>query len=174
MAYTKTQVDNMMDRCLNPFRQDVVGDNSISVSAATETQIVINGESRNVSHGPDYFTDRWDTTNSKMTAVDEYDSPTYVADIGFVWTPDASSEGIAIIRLYIDTSGTQDFSTDPEIRSYTFSYKGSSAIAKNILATWYWGTEAGYDAKNDGVYFTIEFEHAGTITEPSSVIYNTQ
>ena len=174
MAFTKTQVDNMIERSLTPFRQDVTGSNTISISAATETLFVNNGATRNAVSGPDYMTDRWDTTNNKMTASSEYDSPTYVGDIGLVWTPSASSEGVAIVRVYIDTSGTQDFSTDPQIREYTFNYKGASAISRNIVATWYWGEETGYDAKNDGVYFTIEFEHAGSITSPSTVIYNTQ
>ena len=54
---------------------------------------------------------------------------------------------------------------DPTIRSPN---------PKNVLATWYWGSEVGYDAKNDGVYFTVEFEHDGAITAPSLTIYNTQ
>ena len=172
--FTQTQVDDMIERGLTPFRQDVVGSNSIAISANTETLFVSNGAARNDVTGPAYMTDRWDTTNNKMTAISEYDHPTYVGDIGIVWTPDASSDGTAVVRVYIDDSGTRDFSTDPQIREYTFSYKGASAISRNIVATWYWGTDVGYDAKNDGVYFTLEFEHNGDITNPSVVIYNTQ
>lgn len=31
----------------------------------------------------------------------------------------------------------------------------------------------GFDAKNNGVYFTIEFENAGSLTNPYHVIYRT-
>lgn len=168
MAFTKTQVDDMMDRMLNPFRQDVVGTDTINILANDETKISVNGNTRNVTHGPAYMTDRWDTVTSIMKATSEYDSPTYVGDIGFVWTPAASSEGRFLVRVYINDA------TPKLIRTYRGDYKGASAIPRNILTTWYWGTEAGYDAKNDGIYFTIEFEHNGTLTSPSVVIYNTQ
>lgn len=168
MSITQTQFEHMMARNLTPFRQDVIGDNSITISANTETDFAVNGNTRNVSSGPAYMTDRWNTSTSIMTAITEYDSPTYVGDLGFIWTPDASSEGVAKVRVYINDA------TPKLIRTYTFTYKGSTAFAKNIITTWYWGTETGYDAKNDGIYFTVEFEHAGTITSPSVVIYNTQ
>jgi len=171
---TQTQFQDMMERQLTPFRQDVAGDNSISISAGVETLFVNNANARNSVSAPAYMTDRYDTVSNKMTASSEYDGPTYVGDLGVIWTPTASSEGEALVRLYIDTSGTRDFSTDPLIRTYTFNYKGASAIPRNAVTTWYWGEEAGYDAKNDGVYFTLEFAHAGTITSPSCVYYNTQ
>ena len=165
---TQTQFQNMMDRQLNPFRQDVIGDDTINILAGQETKILVNGNTRNEAQGPAYMTDRWNTVTSIMTATTEYDSPVYVADVGFIWTPSASSEGRFLVRVYINDS------TPKLIRTYRGDYKGASAIPRNILATWYWGTETGYDAKNDGVYFTVEFEHNGTITAPSVVIYNTQ
>ena len=173
MAYTKTQVDDMMDRQLNPFRQDVTGDNVITIVQSTEALYIVDGDARNVATGPAYFTDRWSTANSKMAAISEYDGPTYVADIGFTWTPAAQSSGAFKLKVYIDNSGTRNFAADPLIRTYSGAYTKTAQV--NILATWYWGEEAGYDAKNDGVYFTVEFEdHAGSITNPSIVIYNTQ
>ncbi len=168
MPYTKTQVDDMIDRCLNPFRQDVIGNDTINILANSETKILVNGAVRNDTSGPAYMTDRWDTITSIMKATSEYDSPTYVGDIGFVWTPTAQSEGVAKIRAYINDASPK------LIRTYSIPYKGDSADPVNVVATWYWGTDAGYDAKNDGVYFTIEFEHTGTVTSPSVVIYNTQ
>jgi len=167
MAITQTQFEDMMARNLTPFRQDVVGDNSIEITADTEARYVVDGDTRNSSTGPAYFTDRWDTTNNKMTAITEYDGPTYVADLGFVWTPDSSNAGTMTIRVYIDDASPK------LIRTYTMSYKGAS-VTVNTLATWYWGSETGYDAKNDGIYFTLEFEHDGDVTAPSVIIYNTQ
>jgi hypothetical protein len=168
MAFTKTQVDNTIDKDKNPFRQDIAGSNSIAITGGAEARFVINGLARDDSQGPAYMTDRWDTVNNKFAAPTEPDGPVYVADLGFIWTPSASSEGTIKIRLYIDD-------TVPKlIRTYRSSYKGSDAEPYSVVTTWYLGTEVGYDAKNDGVYFTVEFENNGTITSPSAVIYNTQ
>jgi len=168
MAYTKTQVDDMMDRNLNPFRQDVVGDDSIIILATSPTKLLVNGNTRNAAKAPSYMTDRWNTTTSIMKAISEYDGPTYVGDIGLVYTPTVpNSEGNLTVRVYINDASPK------LIRTYTSRYKGS-VIPMNVLTTWYWGEETGYDAKNDGVYFTLEFEHAGTVTAPSIIIYNTQ
>ncbi len=172
--WSQTEADDMLDRCLNPFRQSLIGTDSIAITANTEVQLTCNAATRNVVSGPTYFTDRWDATDSKMTAVSEYDTPTYVGDIGFTWDQTTSSVGRCTVRVYIDDSGTQNFSADPEIRSYSFYYIGTAPLKENTVATWYWGTETGYDAKNDGVYFTVEFQHSGTLTAPSINIYNTQ
>jgi hypothetical protein len=168
MAITQTQFNDMMDRNLNPFRQDVVGDDTINILADTPTKLLVNGNTRNDAKAPAYMTDRWNTTTSIMKATTEYDHPVYVGDIGFVWTPTVGSEGTFYVRVYINDA------TPKLIRTYEGSYKGDSAVPKNILATWYWGDDTGYDAKNDGVYFVLEFEHSGTVTAPSIVIYNTQ
>jgi len=161
---TQSQFEDMMDKSLNSFRQDVVGDNSISITANTETQFLVNGNARNAVQGPAYMTDRWNTSTSIMKATSEYDSPTYEGEIGFVWTPTSESSGRFLVRVYINDA------VPKLIRTYRGDYKGASAIPRNVPTQWYWGTETGYDAKNDGVYFTIEFEHAGTITSPSIII----
>ena len=168
MTVTQTQFERAVDRSSNPFKQDIVGSNSITISAGVEERFVIDGLGRNYSTGPSYMTDRYNTSTNVMTAVTEVDSPVYVATVGFVWTPSASAEGEMKIRVYINDT------TPKLIGTYTKSYKGSDPIPKNIITTWYWGSDTGYDAKNDGAYFTIEFEHAGTITVPSLLIYNTQ
>ena len=166
--YTKTEVDDMLDRNLNPFRQDVVGTNTLTIVAGVSQRFIVNGLSRNSSQGPAYFTDRTDLSTGVMRATTEYDGPTYIASVGGIWTPSASSEGTAKVRVFIND-------TVPKlIRTFSVSYKGATAETFSVLVDWYWGTEAGYDAKNDGVYFEIEFEHNGTITTPSESIYNTQ
>ena len=167
--FTKTQVDNMMDRNLSPFRQDVTGSNTISIASAdTEYRFAVDGAARNEVQAPTYMTNRWDTANNKMTATTEYDHPVYVADVGFVWVPDTPAPGLATLRIWIDDD------TPKLIRTYVGDYGGDASVPFNILATWYWGDETGYDAKNDGIYFTVEFENTGDVTSPSLVIYNTQ
>jgi len=168
MAITQTQFQNMMERNLTPFRQDVVGDNSITILANSETKLIVDGDTRNESQAPAYMTDRWDTVTSIMKATSEYDSPTYVGNVSFIWNPSGQSEGIATIRVYINDASPKLIGT------YQVSYKGDSIVPKNIVTTWYWGSELGYDAKNDGIYFTLEFEHSGSVTAPSVNIYNTQ
>lgn len=165
---TQTQFQDMQARQLTPFRQDVVGDNTINILANTETKIIVNGNARNDAQAPAYMTDRWDTVTSIMKATSEYDGPTYVGNVSFIWTPAASSEGEALIRVYINDA------IPKLIGTYDKSYKGASAIPRNVVTTWYWGDDVGYDAKNDGIYFTVEFEHAGTLTSPGVNIYNTQ
>lgn len=173
MAYTKTQVDNMLDRNINPFRQDVVDGTHTagspqSIVANTPVRFSIDGSVRNSVKGPDYFTDRWDTVNSKMTAVTEYDGPVYVADLSWVFNPSSASTGNVTVTVWIDD-------TVPKlIGTTTKSFKGPSASADGAVLTWYWGTEVGYDAKNDGIYFEIEFDDSGSLYDKSAVIYNTQ
>ena len=113
MSITQTQFQDMMARNLTPFRQDVVGDNSIAILANTETRLVINGNARNDVQAPAYFTDRWDTTANIMKATSEYDGPTYVGEPNFLWTPDAESEGLAKVRLYINDAVPKLIKTYP-------------------------------------------------------------
>lgn len=173
MAYTKTQVDNMIDRMLNPFKQDIADSNHTSgspqaITANTPVRLTIDALARNVVTAPSYMTDRWDAVNNKMTAATEVDSPVYVGDISFRFTPAAAAEGTVKLTLYIDD-------TVPKlIRTYTSSYKGPADEPLNILATWYWGSETGYDAKNDGIYFEVEFTTNGSLYEKGAVIYMTQ
>ena len=175
LTQTFAEVQDMINRNMNPFRQDVVGSNSIEITGGTETLWINNGLGRNAVSAPSYMTDRWSTANSKMTAISEYDHPTYVADMGLTFTPDTpNSKGIATLRIYIDESGTRNFATDPLIRTYQSDYDTSVTTSGNIITTWYWGDETGFDAKNNGIYFTITFDHTGDVTNPSTVIYNTQ
>ena len=74
--FTQTEVDDMLDKDKNPFRQDVGGTDSINILANSETKLLINGLARNSSSGPAYMTDRWDTVTSIMKAITEYDGPT--------------------------------------------------------------------------------------------------
>jgi len=175
LTQTFAEVQDMMDRQMTPFRQDIVGTNSIEITGGTETLWVNNGLARNAVSAPAYMTDRWSTSNSKMTAITEYDHPTYVSDTGLIFTPDTpNSKGLVTLRIYIDESGTRNFGTDPIIRTYQSDYDSGVTNNVGVISTWYWGEETGYDAKNNGVYFTVEFEHTGDVTSPSTIIYNTQ
>jgi hypothetical protein len=159
---------DMLERMRYPFKQDIAGTNTISISADTETLFLSNGATRNFSEGPAYFTDRYNTTTGVMAATTEYDSPVYAAKLSFNWVPDASSSGILLVRQYINDA------TPKLIGTYSKSYKGSAAFPESLITDWYWGTETGYDAKNDGVYWTIEFEHDGDVTNPSLLIHHAQ
>lgn len=173
MAYTKTQVDDMMDRNLNPFRQDVVdGAHTVgspqAIVANTPVRFSSDGAIRNDAKGPAYFTNRWDTVNNKMTASSEYDGPVYVADLSWTFDPSSAASGNVTITVWIDDA------TPKLIGTTTKSFKGPTASADGAVLTWYWGEETGYDAKNDGVYFELEFDEGGSLYDKSLVIYNTQ
>lgn len=142
------------------------------MAAGTEYKLTNNGGLSNEVTSPTYFTDRWDTTNFKISAITELDTPTFVNDVSFTFDPTIASPGLLTVRVYIDESGTQDFSTDPLIRSYTADYKGTPEPI-SIVCTWFFGESVGFDAKNNGVYFTIESENAGDLYDTFFAIYRT-
>lgn len=173
LSISTATIEKLLDGRYNSFRQDV-SDGATSqaiTSANTEYKLTNGASARNDVTSPAYITSRWDTTNSKIAFPDELDHPTYVGDVSFTFTPDTNASGLGVLRLYIDDSGTQNFATDPVIRTYTFDYKG--AVSVNVITTWYLGTDAGYDAKNDGVYFTVEFDDSGSVANKGAVIYRT-
>lgn len=171
LPFTGEQVKNIIDGRYNSFRETVYGTNSTTVTADTEFLFVNNGATSSEVTSPDYITSRWDTTNSKMAIPEEYDTPTYVFDMASTYTPSGANLGSVMLRVYVDESGTRDFSTDPNIRTYTGIQKGTGLVS--IIATWFFGDNVGYDAKNKGVYFTLEFENAGTLSSPYHTIYRT-
>lgn len=171
LKFTASEIERIIDGRYNNFKQALQGDNTIAISANTEVLFVNNGAISNEVTAPTYITSRWSTTNSKISFSEELDAPTYVVDIAPLFTPTAVNEGSATMRIYIDESGTRDFSTDPLIRTYNSRYKGTDLVS--IVGTWFLGAEVGFDAKNNGVYFTLEFENAGTLSLPYHVIYRT-
>ena len=169
--FTTAEIEKLLDGRYNNFRQDV-GDSTHTVGspqavlADTEYLVTIDALSRNDVTAPTYITDRWDSTNNKIALPTELDHPVYVGDIGFVFDPTASSAGVGVLRIYIDDA------VPKEIRAYTFDFKGDPESV-NIITTWYLGEDAGFDAKNDGVYFTVEFDQAGSLYNKGAVIYRT-
>lgn len=169
--FTTAEINKVIDGRYNNFKQSIQGDNTIAISANTETLFVNNGAIANEVSAPAYITSRWSLANSKIAFPEELDAPTYVVDMASLFTPTSVNEGAATIRIYIDESGTRNFLTDPLIRVYNSRYKGTNLVS--IVGTWFLGSSVGFDAKNNGVYFTLEFENAGTLSVPYHVIYRT-
>jgi hypothetical protein len=167
ISLTTTEVEKVLTGRYHSFIQDIADSTAPqAVLADTEYLFTVDGLARNAVVAPDYITSRWDATNNKFAVPEELNTPTYVADLSFTFTPDVSSAGTVIIRVYIDDT------VPKQIRSSTRDYKGDPESINTIL-TWYLGEEAGYDAKNDGVYFTVEFAVAGSISSKGVVIYRT-
>lgn len=170
-TFTQTEVTNILDGRYHSFIQDIadsehtIGDPQ-DIDADTEYLFTIDALARNFVIAPDYMTDRWDAVNSKIAPSTEMNTPTYVADIGFTFAPTVSAAGTVTVRMYIDDASPK------QIRSYQFSFKGTPENVNQIM-TWYLGTDAGYDAKNDGVYITVEFSAAGELYSKTAVIYHT-
>lgn len=171
LKFTTAEIEKILDGRLNSFKQSVNGNNTIAISANTEVLFVNNGAVINNTTAPTYITSRWNVTNSKIAIPEELDAPTYVVDMASTFTPTSVNEGTAIMKIYIDESGTRDFTTDPLIRTYHSRYKGTDLVS--VVGTWFLGSGTGYDAKNNGIYFTMEFENAGTLSSPYHVIYRT-
>ena len=171
LSMTTTEVQNTLDARHTPFIQDI-GDATHTVGspqavlANTEYRLTIDGAARNFVSSPAFFTDRWDDTNDKMTFSTALNTQTFVSDIGFTFDPSGGSAGTGQVRVYVDDASPK------VLRTYTFDYKGSPEPV-SIVATYYTGTEAGFDVKNDGIYVTVEFESAGDLYNKTMVIYNT-
>lgn len=171
LKFSTADINKLLDGRYNNFKESVIGDNTIAVTANTEFLFVNNGASEIKITSPEYITSRWDFTNSKISMPEELDSPSYVIDISPYFTPSTGSEGAVTMRIYIDESGTRDYTSDPLIRTYNVRQKGADLVS--IVGTWFFGDDVGFDAKNNGVYFTLEFENNGTISVPFHVIYRT-
>jgi len=171
LDFTTEEINNLLDGRYNNFKESVIGDNTIAVTGESEFLFINNGLTEVKVTSPAYITSRWNKTLSKISMPEELDSPTYVIDISPYFTPSSGNEGGVTMRIYIDESGTRDFATDPLIRTYNVRQKGSDLVS--IVGTWFFGDDAGFDAKNNGVYFTLEFENSGTISVPFHVIYRT-
>jgi len=171
LDFTITEVNQTLDGRMNSFRESLLGNNTIALVANTETLFVNNGAVSEEVTAPTYITSRWDKVNSKIAMPEELDHPTYVFDMAPLFTPASGNLGTFILKVYIDESGTRDFSTDPRIRTYKTTQKGTDYIS--MVATWFFGESIGYDAKNKGIYFTIESDIGGTISEPYHVDYRT-
>lgn len=172
LPFTGEQIKNVIDGRMNSFIQDIYdgvyhSGNKQAVSAGTEYRFEFDGVPRNSVTAPTYITSRWDLINNNFAVPEELDRPTYVANISLMFDPSVSATGSCTIRAYID-----DATTPKLIGEYNYQYK---AIVDdyNTVITWYLGEESGYDAKNDGVYFTYEFSGAGDVWDRKATIYRT-
>ena len=171
IKFTTAEVEQILDGRMNSFRQDIVDSlhtvgSPQEVLANTEYRITNDALTRNSVVSPTYITDRWDATNNKIALATELDSPVYEVDFAFTFNPTVAAEGTVITRIYIDDASPK------LIKTAIAKYKQTTAL-DDILMTFYLGTEAGYDAKNDGVYFTIEFSGAGKLYDKSLTIFRT-
>jgi len=175
LNFTTAQIEQAIDGRINSFRQAIQDSHTsvdaIAISAGTEVLITNDADISNET-SPAYITSRWNATDSKIAMPEIHDHPTFINDISFTFDPTAASAGEITIRTYIDESGTRNFGTDPLIRTYTRKYK---AVAEpiSLLAGWFFGSGTGYDAKNNGVYFTIEADGAGDLYGIYMSIYHT-
>ena len=172
LKFTTTEIENVLDGRLNNFHQDVVDNqttepSSNNISADTSIRWTNDGGNRNSTTAPTYMTDRWNTSTDIMKFTAELDSPVYVSDFSFTFHPQTTATGSITFRAYID-----DPTTPKLIKTVVKSYKGETAI-DGLLLTYYLGSSTGYDLKNDGIYFEIEFDQDGKIWGKSQVTYRT-
>jgi len=177
LGFTGSEVQKVIDGRRNSFRQSINDSQYVlatprALTANTEYLLTNNAQLSNDVTSPAYITSRWDAVNNKMVTPEELDTPTYVNDLTFTFDPTVASAGKGKIRVYIDESGTRDFTTDPQIRSYDFEYKSTPEPVSQVT-TWFLGEATGFDAKNNGVYFTVEVEGDGDLYGTFFSIYRT-
>lgn len=170
IKFSTVELENVIDGRYHSFVQDIAdGQHTVgspqAITGGVEYPLTIDALERNAVVSPTYITSRWDAVNDKIAFPEELNTPMYTADISFTFDPTVSAAGDAIIRAYID-----DSITPKVIRSISHQYKADPESINAILS-WYLGEEAGYDAKNDGVYFTVEFEADGVLYNKGAVIY---
>lgn len=177
IKFTSAEVEKVLDGRYNSFRQAILdatytSGSPLALSASTETLLTNDAAGFNVVTAPTYIASRWSVANSKLAVPDELDNPTYVNDLQFTFDPTVASAGTVTIRVYIDESGTRNFGTDPLIRTYSVDYKAIAEVV-SVISTWYMGDDVGFDAKNNGVYFTVEASGAGDLYGTFFSLYRT-
>jgi len=171
LKYTGSETEKILDSRLHSFIQDVhdtehTSGSPQSITADTPVMFTNNGGLPIRVVAPSHITSRWDATNNKIAFPEELNTPTYVAEVGFTFDPSIASEGLIFLRMYIDDD------TPKLIKTYSAKYK-SVAQPQTIIATWYLGEDTGYDAKNDGIYFELEFQSSGDLYDKTLIIYRT-
>lgn len=171
VKFTTAEIEKVLDGRYNSFRQDAVdGEHTVgspqAISASTPVRYSVDGAVRNDTTSPTHITDRWDVVNDKITMATALDHPVYVAQFAFTYDPNAAAAGIVTIRTYIDDTVPKLINTN------STDYKSVTSV-EGMLVTWYFGEDTGYDAKNDGVYFEIEFSAAGSLYGKAITIYRT-
>lgn len=165
ISFSVAELDKIIDGRYNSFRQ-AIGDSQYTLASpralAADTEYLLTNDTLLINSvtAPSYITSRYDAVTNKIAFPEELDSPTYINDMQFTFNPTVAAAGTITVTLYVDESGTRDFTSDPAIRTYRSSYKATPEIV-SILGSWYLGTDLGYDAKNAGVYATISASGAG-------------
>lgn len=164
-----TALDKLLDSSEHPAWQDVVDGLHTSsspqeITGGSETTFTNNGSVRNETSFPDHITELWDTTNSIAHFEEELNAPVYVARLEFTIDPQAT--GTVDFKMYVNDD------TPKLLQTTTVSYKNAIDRVSSLF-TFYLGDAAGYDVKNDGVYFTITPSSDVDIYDKTLLIYRT-
>ena len=173
LTFTTAEVEKLLDGRYNNFRQIVSHSVSVAVDNTDEFVLPINGLGTFASVvSPDYITSRWDGTNYKFAIPEELDSPNYSAVVSFIFDPDVAAVGEGTLRAYIIGDTVPTPATDNIIYADGFDYKAAPEyVTRNI--SFFLGSDTGYDAKNKGVYFTIQLDKTGDLTQIYADIHRT-
>lgn len=167
--YNTTEADFATALRLSPPIEDIVdstysSSNKLAVESGTEYRLSIGSTARHFKGG---FNDNtgvtmmFDITNDKAVYSEIYDTPIIDALPSCIFQPSSASAGECIIRAYVDENS-------PILHDQAIvGYKGNSPEKMGDIFKYYLGSEAGYDLKNKGIYFTFEFDHNGLLWDMS-------
>jgi len=168
IKFSSEDVEKLLDGRYHSFIQDIhdtvhtIGSPQ-SITGGNPVLYTNNGGIPIITIAPTYITSRWNVTDNKIAFPDELNTPYYEAEIGFTFDPTAASEGLFTLRVYIDDA------TPKLIRTVVGSYK-KDPEPHSVSVKWYLGNAVGYDAKNDGVYFELEFGGDGILYDKTLII----
>lgn len=169
--YTINEIDMILDGRYHSPIQDVVGNDyttgsRLSMTAEEEYIFTCNGLLRNFKSLPDHIDNIWNTSTSIAVFPDFMNTVEMVANVSFNFNPSVASAGILTLTPYVNED------TPIPIKNYTANFKATDN-RYTILATFYTGSDVGFDVKNKGVFFKIHASANGEMYDPSIEIYRT-
>lgn len=172
LPYTGATIRNILGKATNPFKQDIqdgtyTTSNRYALVAGVPRRFKLDGTLRNVIQNPAYMTNSYDGVTDTFKATTEMDSPFYGGDLSWKWDPTSANPCDIVIRIWINDA------VPKLIKSY-HQTAVSTLETYNQPITWYWGTETGYDAKNDGIYFEIESSIGGEVYDMAASFFSVQ
>lgn len=169
--FTGEETDKIIDGRYHSPIDDCVGDDwtigsPLVASAGVEYDFVCNGNIRHFKVFPDHITKMWDTTLNIATFSEFLNTPEIVSTPQFTFAPTVAAAGTITVRAYVNED------TPLVIKEIVIPYKATVTDVSALL-TYYAGDAVGFDVKNKGTKFTIEFSGAGNVYNNSIENYRT-
>ena len=170
--FSTVEINNILSENAYRFKQDIAGDNyslgsPLSIAAGTVYNFVCNGNTRNYKVSASHITNEWDTVNNKMVFNSFLDTPMFVVQPNFTFSPSSATQGVMTFSLYVNET------VPLLIDSSSVVFKGTAPEKLTGLITFYIGSETGFDIKNKGIIIKFSSTVAGDVYNMTLKQYHT-